>query len=121
MNEVFDKIKRYADPMLRGGFGLAMPGIIQGVLIEYLGQASIPEIIKFVETDQSLWSQVEPEMQDKIKNLVSRFGDISWLTAEWTINAVRKDLPAYASLFLGWPEGREWLDRQVKEIHQNIG
>ena len=42
-----------------------------------------------------------------------------WLSQQ--VGIIKADLPALASLFLGWKKGKNWLVRQVKIIKERIG
>ena len=122
MPDVFDKIKKLAGPTIRGLTSQLAPQICKGLLIEYLGKVDISDIMTYVEKNTSLWSQMSPEIQGKTRKTVVDLtqGHIEWLTPEWAINAIRKDLPRVASLFLGWRKARNWLDKQIAEIHQQL-
>ena len=126
MPDVFDRIqklcRRHAGPTMRGLASQFAPQICKGLLIEYLGKVGISDIMTYVEKDISLWSQMSPEVQEKTRNIVVKFtqGHIEWLTPEWSIDAIHKDLPRVASLFLGWRKARNWLDRQIIELHQQL-
>ncbi len=119
MPDIFEKVQSLAGPSMRGLAAQFAPSITKGLLIEYLGKIKIEDIMSYVEKDVSLWSQT-PEYQAKIKKLARMQGNLSWLTSDWLIEAIRKDLPSLASMFLGWKKARNWLDRQVAELKQQI-
>jgi len=119
--DVFDRIQKLAGPTMRGLASQFAPQICKGLLIEYLAKVDIGDIMTEIENNTSLWSQMGTDYQEKIKKLVNMAqGHIEWLTSEWTINAIRKDLPRHASLFLGWRKARNWLDKQLAEIQQQL-
>ena len=120
MPDIFEKVQSLAGPSMRGLAAQFAPSITKGLLIEYLGKIKIEDVMVYIEKDVSLWSQT-PEYQAKIKKLTRMQGkNLSWLTSVWVIEAVRKDLPGLASMFLGWRKARNWLDKQVIELKQQI-
>jgi hypothetical protein len=115
-------LRGYGPGILRGFATQAAPSIAQGALIELLRHQGITVgiISEWVQRNRSLWKQISPEDRKHIKDLVSQVNDVNWLTSEWAIEAVRKDLPAIASLFLGWTKARNWLDRQIEELKREL-
>lgn len=107
-----------AGPVGKGLASQFLPSIMKGLLVEYLGKVDISVIIDYVEKDTRLLSLMPEQSIERAKATINDLtkGNISWFTSEWTINAIRKDLPKVASLFLGWDKARNWLDRQVKDI-----
>lgn len=96
------------------------PMILKGAMKEYLGKVPFKEMVAQVKENKSLWAQLPPQYQTSFKNVGSKLGDLEWLTPEWVIEAARTSAPSLASLFIGWPEGQEWLLRQTEEIKLNI-
>ncbi len=117
---IFNKVKAFAGPAMRGLGAQFAPAIAKGFLVDQLVGVPTKELIRYVEEDIPLWGLMKPEDQDKMIDLLGRVGQIDWLTADWVVAALREELPAAASLFLGWPEARSWLERQVQEIHQQL-
>ena len=122
MPDIFDRVQSLAGPTMRGLASLAAPQICKGLLIEYLGKVKIGDLMSYVEKNTSLWGQVSLEHQKRAKKLVVSLdqGHTEWLTSEWAIEAVRKDLPRVASLFLGWKKARNWLDRQIVDVRNQL-
>ena len=94
------------------------PLIARGMLIEVLKQYKITTqvVIELVKYDQSLWLMLDPAHYGNVQKAIARVGNTEWLTTDWLIDAVRKDMPALASLFMSWPEAYDWLERQVAEV-----
>jgi len=115
-------IERHGPGILNSLIGSAAPSIARGALVELLKQkgVTVEVIIQWVQEKRSLWSQIGPEDRGKLKRMISKVGDVSWLTTDWAIGAVRKDLPGVASLFMGWPKAKTWLDRQIKELQREL-
>lgn len=115
---IINQVQKLGGPTLRGLASHFAPQIAAGLMVEYLNKVKITEIITYVEKNISLWSQMTPEYQAKVCKMLSTQKNLSWLTTEWLIDAIRKDIPRLASLFLGWDKARNWLERQMDEIRQ---
>jgi hypothetical protein len=109
---------KYGDIALKGLLSQAAPGIAQGFLVELLKskKVDVNKVSKWVLENRSLWGELEPNEQDGLRRLAAKAGDLSWMDANWVINAIRRDLPSVASLFLGWTKARNWLERQVEDL-----
>jgi len=117
-----DVVKKFSG-ILSKGFILDMaPSIAAGYFIEILQRYKVDVKVasKWVQEDISLWSQLKTEEQQSLRELADRIGKIDWITAEWAINSIKEDLPALASLFLGWKKANNWLVRQAKIIRENL-
>jgi len=121
---MLDRMKGIGELTLKGMVAANAPSIFKGMVNELLHQYHItPEvIIPMVETDQSLWSLVNEKHYEKIKKVAEQVKNIDWLTGDWFIEAIKKEHPALASLFLGWPRGKakKWLDRQISETKKKL-
>lgn len=121
---MLEQIKGFGELTLKGMVASNAPSIFKGIINEFLYQYSVtPElIIPMVEADKSLWSLIPEEYYDRIGKVVQQIKDINWLTADWFIEAIKKEHPALASLFLGWPreKAKKWLNRQIDEIKKNL-
>jgi hypothetical protein len=108
--------------MFQGLIGQFAPGIAQGALLELLRKKKVTTktVTQWVQENSSLWKQLDPEDQQHLRDLVSQVNDISWISPDWVIDALRKDMPGIASLFLGWMKARNWLDRQIKELKREL-
>ena len=115
-------LKKYAG-MFSKGFVIKMaPEIAKGMLVEMFRakKVSVTSASDWVQNNTSLWKTLDPDEQAMLKNLAERAGNIDWLDADWVIDAIRKDLPAVASLFLGWKKANTWLKRQVEIIRREV-
>lgn len=111
-------IKKLGNLLGKGLLPELAPEIIKGFLIEFFKSKGLDfkEVTRWVENDISLWDSIDPKYQHQIK----RVGRLDWLTTQWTINALKDDFPAVASLFLGWKKAHNWLGRQLEEIKQQV-
>jgi hypothetical protein len=114
------KLKGLAGTMGRGLLIQFAPSIFKGILVESLSRMDRKEIIRYIQENVSLWDHVGPEDRVKARNLFSNLPEFDWLTVEWGINAIKKDLPAVASLFMGWPEASCWLNSQFEFIRGQL-
>ena len=114
------QLKKYK-PLLERGIMLEYaPQMAQGALVEILDVIGldIKTASEWVEKDFCLWDSLDPKYQHVLINLRTKLGDLDWLTGTWIINAIRKEKPALASLFLGWVKGGNWLEKQAGIIRE---
>lgn len=109
---------KYGDIALKGLISQAAPSIAKGFLVELLKskKVNVNKASQWVLEDRSLWKELDPGEQEGLRRLAAKAGDLSWMDASWVINAVRRDFPLVASLFLGWTKARNWLKRQVEDL-----
>ena len=112
--------------ILGTGLGrVAAPYVLRGVFSGYLQKVSIKEAVAWAQNGENLWDHISPEYQTKLHNLgasnIGRgLGPLTWLTSEWLIENLKEDTPALCSLFAGWPEGKTWLEVQIKDLRSKI-
>jgi len=113
-------LKKYAGLFSKGFIIELAPEIAKGILIEIFKakKVSVKSASDWVQNNTVLWKTLEPNEQGMLKNLAERAGNIDWLDADWVIEAIKKDFPAVASLFLGWKKANNWLARQVEIIRK---
>ncbi len=105
-----------------GFFIQVAPELAKGALVELLKKqdVNVSKASEWVQDNASLWKMFKPEQQAMLRNMAKKVGNVDWLTAEWAIDAIREDLPAVASLFVGWPKANNWLKRQLEHIKKEI-
>jgi len=113
-------VARYGNILLSGLIAELSPELFKGMLVELLKKTTVAEASEWVTKDYVLLEKVPPQTLARLKGFSPRFGNTSWLTAEWVIEALREDVPAIASLFMGWKKGYNWLVRQVEIIQREI-
>jgi hypothetical protein len=96
------------------------PRIIKGFMCKYLGSIQLNDMMDWITANKNLWDEIPAQYKLTLKDYGPKLGDLSWFNSEWLIQTARESAPALASLFLGWDEGREWLDRQIVIIKNNI-
>lgn len=74
---------------------------------------NVTEVTFDVQNERSLWDRMEPEIQEELRHLMGLIGNLDFITPEVIIEGITTDFPVIASLFLGWPEGMDWLTRQT--------
>ena len=97
------------------------PRVLKGAMREYLGKIKFNDMVDWVTQNKSLWDSLTPGYQKTFQEYGLKLGKMEWFTANWVIDAGRESAPSLASLFVGWPEGHAWLERQVEDIKKNIG
>lgn len=107
--------------LLVGLMETEVPGILQGMFIRYLHDISTSEAIDWINDNRRLWDMIGTEHREQIKTYAPKIKDWSWLTTEYLINSLSGDCPALASLFLGWPKARHWLNRQIEDMKREAG
>ena len=117
-----DAFKQYGNILFKGGLIEAAPSIAAGMLVELLKkqQVDVEKASKWVQGNTIIWKLLEPKQQAMLKKLSIRVGNIDWLDINWAINALRGELPALASLFLGWKKANNWLRRQIEIIRAEV-
>jgi len=114
-------IKKYLDIARRGLTIQLAPSVFQGALNSLLQNISVEKIVDLVSKNASLWDTINPYFQENLRYIaVKAGGNLDWLTADWCIQAIKKQHPAIASLFLGWQKGHNWLVRQVAIIKEEV-
>lgn len=117
-----DNVKPYAGILGKGLLLEMAPGIAGGVINELFHQwkMDVSRVTKDVQSNRSLWDDMTPDQREQLKNLGSRIGSLDFVTPDLIVNSIKKDFPAVASLFVGWPEAGEWLDRQVNDLKAGV-
>lgn len=118
----FDKLKQYADMLSRGAILEFAPGVVEGMFLEIFQEWQIDtaKVTRYVKGNLPLWDRMEPRHREMMRKLAQWGGKLEWITADWVIQAIKKDYPGVASLLLGWPEAHTWLEEQVAELKKII-
>lgn len=113
---------------LSGLVSTGIPLIFKGMVNQFLDgddqrpPVSIKEAVSWVTEEKDLLTLFQEYGGDDFDNVLARatnfIQDGSWLTTEWLIDACRDEHPDIASLFLGWNDGRAWLDVQTENLRQ---
>ena len=115
-------IMKYGQLFGKGLTATLAPSIMKGALVEMFRAKRVDASIatEWVLANNSIWDSLDPDRKRRFKELASKLGDISWMSADWAIGALKDDFPAVASLFLGWKKGRNWLTRQIEIIKKEL-
>jgi hypothetical protein len=110
-----------------GGFGKSMaisqaPEIAKGFVNELFHQWKIDKdtLIADVLKNASILERMTPEQEKALRGVADLIGNLDFITSEVVIEGIRKDFPLVASLFLGWHEAADWLERQLDSLKQHI-
>jgi len=119
---MLDNIRGIGELTLRGLIATQAPNLFKGVLNELLRRddITVDKVVVMVEKNQALWDQLSPDIVHSLRRAAEHITDVPWLTPEWFIEAIKKDHPALASLFLGWRKARNWLFRQIEAIKKEL-
>ena len=120
--EIPEVLRKYGGVFGKGIVATIAPEIAKGAFIELLRikKVNVKKATEWVQNNTSLWDALEPEYQERFKELASKIGDVNFLTYDWAIESIRGDFPAVASLFLGWKKANNWLGRQIEQIKQEV-
>ncbi len=114
------EIAKYAKIVSSGFIAQMAPSVFKGTLVEVLRSVTVKEAAEWVKNNTSLWETLSLKHREGLQIMAQKVGSLDWLTADWVIDALKKDCPALASLFLGWKKGHNWLVRQVSIIRSKV-
>lgn len=122
MPDLLDRFKHYGGIIGKGLILELVPGMAAGAITEMFHKwgVSVAMITRYVQSNQSLWAEMEPENKRQLGVLAQKVGNLDFITPEFLINSIKKDFPGVASLFLNWPEAGEWLERQIDELKTGV-
>lgn len=107
---------------LGGLVSAGIPLVFKGMINTWLEEqhVDVPTACNWVIQNKDLLVLFKEYGGQNFENALDRAGayvkDPSWLTSEWLIDACRDEHTDIASLFLGWDEGRVWLDIQTEKF-----
>jgi len=107
------RMKQFGGFAVRGLLITQAPAVMKGFLNVYLKEVTLVEIKERIEGNKSLWDEID-EHQGAAIAYFSKLGNLDWFTADWVIDAIKKEHPAMASLFLGWKKAHNWLGKQIE-------
>jgi len=119
---MLEHLKDFGGLTLRGLIATQAPNLFKGVLNELLRRddITVDKVVVMVEKNQALWDQLSSDVTHSLHRAAEHVTDVDWLTPEWFIEAIKKEHPALASLFLGWRKARNWLGRQIEAIKKEL-
>ena len=119
---MLSNIREIGELTLRGLISTQAPNLFKGVLNELLRRddITVDKVVIMVQGNQALWDQLSSDIVHSLRRAAEHITDVDWLTPEWFIEAIKKDHPALASLFLGWRKARNWLGRQIEVIKKEL-
>lgn len=117
-----NQVKEYARVLGKGFLMQRAPGIAAGLISELFREwnVDVAKIKADVHNDRDLWSNLTPEQWNHLRKACDMLGDLDFLTTDLVINAITKDYPGIASLFVNSPMAREWLEKQVATLKQRL-
>ena len=120
--EIPEILKKYGGVFGKGLLIQVAPEIAKGAFVELLRmkRVDVKKATEWVLNNTSLWDNLEPQYQERFKQLAHKVDDVSWMDIDWAINAMKGEFPSLASLFLGWRKGSNWLGRQIEQIKEEV-
>jgi len=96
--------------------------VFKGVFVNFLKKqmVSVDLVARWVRQNQCLWSLFREQDKEIGRKFVSALGGTDWFTADWVITAIADEFSGVASLIVNWPAARQWLERQVEDMKQNL-
>jgi hypothetical protein len=122
MPNFVDTLKRYSTIFGKGLIQQMVPGMAAGLIADLFEQwnVDVAKVTSDIQNNRSLWARLEDEQKQQLAFAAQRVGSLDFITPEFFINAIKKDFPAVASLFLNWDRAGNWLERQIQEIKTEI-
>lgn len=116
------EILRLANMTGKGFVLNSIPFIAKGLLIESLkkNQTTFSDVVKMVDGNENLWDYIDFKDYILNPNIVSRIGNIGWMSSDWVVASITDDFPGIASLFLSDKRSRRWLDQQIDDFKKNV-
>lgn len=121
MNLPFGNLPFGLNNLVAGFMAEETPSIAKGIFVNLLKPVSVHDAVQWVNEGHSLWSDLDEEHKDQVRMFAPKCKDWSWLTSSWLTENLAQDCPGLCSLFLGWDEGRTWLDQQIIELKKAAG
>ena len=119
---MLDYVRGFGELTLKGLVAVNAPTIFKGMINQIFHQyrVTVDKVVPLVQENKSLWGTLPSELEDTFLKGARQAGNMEWLTTEWLIDAIKKEHPALASLFLSWRKARNWLGRQIEEIKEQV-
>jgi hypothetical protein len=106
--------------VLNGILSNYAPRMLKGAMKQYLGSIKFDDMVAWVSTNRNLWKELPDNYKKTFTDYGPKLGKMEWFTYEWVIESGKESAPVLASLLLGWPEGKTWLECQVIDIKKHI-
>ncbi|MFA5991828.1 MAG: hypothetical protein WC794_06315 [Candidatus Doudnabacteria bacterium] len=102
---------------LMSAFG---PGVAKGALVKFLKDTDFKSITEMIKNNDRIWDYI-PELQQNKVIEMAQASDFSWLTVDWLLEAVQKEMPYLVSYFLSSKKAMDWLVFQLDDIKREVG
>ena len=114
------KLKLSAQRVKKAAFSEFLPGILSGVVNQWLLDKSAKQFYDFVvaHAGQDWFSgMLSPQVQSKIKGMAD---DLKWLDIDWFVGAIVKEHRDIATLIYSSEVVRDALIRQIDIIKEKL-
>lgn len=118
MPDLLDKLKQYGGLVGKSLLIELAPGIAEGLINDLFHEwhVDVAKVTQDVQNNRCLWDEITPDKRKELNRLAAKIGNLDFISPSFIINSVKHDFPEVASLFRNWPEGQEWLARQIEEL-----
>ena len=118
MPDIFDKLKQYGGLLGKGLLLQMVPGIAEGFINKLFHDWKVDEdkVKEDVLHNKSLCEDMQPDQKRQLSVLQQKMGNLDFITPDLVIKSIKGDFPKVASLLHNWPEGKEWLAKQIEDI-----
>lgn len=116
---VSDILKKYSW-IGKGVASQMAPSIFKGFLKESLSDLTIKEVTGYVQSGKMLFDEMDENGKETLEDYAPYLGDLEWFNIDWFVTNFRHERPDLISLFLGWPEGMKWANKQIEYIRQHL-
>jgi hypothetical protein len=122
MSDLSDKLKQYGGLLGRGLLLQMVPGMAEGFINKLFHDWKVDEdkLKEDVLHNKSLCENMQPDQKRQLSALQQRMGNLDFITSDLVIKSIKGDFPKVASLLHNWPEGKEWLAKQIEDIKKEV-
>ena len=122
MADLMGQVKHYGGFLGKGLLQELTPTVTAGLISELFQQwnVTLESITNDIQYNRSLWAGMSDEEKHQLAHAAKQLGTLDFFTPGFFINAITKDFPAIASLFLNWMMAGEWLARQITELKEGV-
>jgi len=118
MPDILNTLKQYGGLFGKGLLLELAPGMAEGFINKLFHDWKVDtdKLKQDVMNNKSLCEEMQPDQKRQLNVLQKQMGNLDFITPDLVIKSIKGDFPLVASLLHNWPEGKEWLARQVEDI-----
>lgn len=113
-----ETIQQYAGIFGKGLLLQIAPEVAEGFINKLFHEWKVDtdKVKQDVLNNKSLLDEMKPEQLEQLKTLKQRVGSLDFITPDLVIKSIKDDFHGVASLFVNWPEAKEWLAKQIEDL-----